>query len=66
MITTISILSILSIVYLLASCGQSNSENNKEQNSVSLQKDKSAITNKIEFKPLIDLDSAIKTIKKLK
>jgi thioredoxin-related protein len=53
-------ISIFAFLILLVSCGQSNSENNKEQNSVPLQKNKSATTEKIEFTPLVDLENAIK------
>ena len=59
-------ISIIAFLILLASCGQSNSEKNKEQNSVPLQKDKSATTEKIEFTPLVDLENAIKIGKKNK
>lgn len=59
-------ISIIAFLILLASCSQSNSENNKEQNSVPLEKDKSATTDKIEFTPLVDLESAIKIGKKNK
>ncbi len=59
-------ISITAFLILLASCGQSNSENNKEINSVPLQKDKSSATDKIEFTQLVDLESAIKIGKKNK
>ena len=59
-------ISIIAFLILLASCGQSSSENSKEQNSVSLQNNKPVTTEKIEFTPLVDLESAIKIGKKNK
>jgi len=59
-------ISIIAFLILLASCCQSNSENNKKQYSVSLQNNKTATTEKIEFTPLVDLENAIQIGKKSK